>query len=171
MSIFYPSPYPQLPPKIAAVFASFPTTTSQNITGKANIISLHSMEANISLPATAGNLATIFNPTDITNVGTDDGIRVGITGIGYLIQQFKFTGANNTSNITVNWNGQTTKSPSVSTVYLQIWNYNSSTWETLASNNSASVNVDFNLQGTQSSNLSNYYDVSFVVILRVYQQN
>jgi len=72
--------------------------------------------------------------------------------------------------ITVEWEGQFSIAPSLSTVYLQIYNRTSGDWETLDSNNSANADVDFFLNGVKTSNLVNYYDVNYWVAWRVYQE-
>ena len=83
---------------------------------------------------------------------------------------FKDKNTNDTQTIQVDWNGQSDRAASDSTIYLQIYNRNSTTWETLNSNDVAVANVDFDLTGTQSTNLSNYYDENYWVACRVYQE-
>ena len=65
---------------------------------------------------------------------------------------------------------KTSIAPSISTVYLQIYNRNSDEWETLDSNNITIADTKFTLNGTQSSNLSYYYDEDYFVIHRIYQK-
>lgn len=85
----------------------------------------------------------------------------------YAIHQFKDF-ANGYNSITLNWNGQSNVAPSTSAVYLQIYNYNSSSWETLDSDNISTANTDFDLTGS-IANLTNYKDGSSVITSRVYQ--
>ena len=59
---------------------------------------------------------------------------------------------------------------STSTVYLQIYNRDTTTWETLNSNSTASVNTDFSLIG-YVADLTNYKDASNVISCRIYQSN
>lgn len=72
--------------------------------------------------------------------------------------------------IITNWKGKTNLAPSQSTVYLQIYNRNSDSWETLDSDDTTGSDTEFSLSGTQSSNLSDYYDASNWVACRVYQE-
>jgi len=88
----------------------------------------------------------------------------------FAIFEWKDQNTNSTDKIEPSWNGQTDRAPSVSTVYLQIYNRNSTTWETLDSDNTTGINTDFDLTGTQSINLSDYYDGSNWVSCRVYQE-
>lgn len=133
---------------------------------------IYTREAKTSLPTVATDLATTYSAGDVTDVGTDNAVRVGITsvlGSTHNIHLYKFLATANTKGITVTWNGQTTLAPSAATVYLQIWNNNSSAWETLASGSSSSVNTDFTLTGSIKVNNSYYYDGSLYVYARVYQ--
>lgn len=125
-----------------------------------------------SLKTTDQDLATIYSAQDITDVETDDGVRVGIqgNGTGYLQHLYKFFAANNTDNITVDWNGQVDIAPSSRTVFLQIYNYNTSSWETLDSDNSSGAQIDFNLSGSITANQSNYYGAGNRISARIYQQ-
>lgn len=131
----------------------------------------YSRGSQASLPTNTTNMATLFTQTDYDNAATDDASRAEETGSDYVIHLFKYDNANNTDNITIDWNGQCADAPSASTVYLQIWNSNSSSWETLDSDNTTGANTDFDLSGSITSSQSNYYTGSDnTVIARVYQQ-
>jgi hypothetical protein len=86
-----------------------------------------------------------------------------------LIHQYKVIGTDITP-ITVTWEGQSTLAASSSTVYLQVFNYNSGSWETVDSDSTAAANTDFILTGYIDTNVSNYYDVGNVVAFRIYQE-
>lgn len=123
----------------------------------------------VSLPSTNGELTTAFTGTNYTDVSSKNDTRVSQNGnpTEYIIQQFKdYAGAN--SAVDVEWEGQSNKAPSVSTVYLQIWRVSNSTWETIASNSVANANTDFTLTANVAS-LTNYKDASNVITCRVYQ--
>lgn len=131
----------------------------------------YSRGSQASLPTNTTNMSTLFTQTDYDNAATDDASRAEETGSDYVIHLFKYDNANNTDNITIDWNGQCADAPSSSTVYLQIWNSNSSSWETLDSDNTTGANTDFDLSGSITSSQSNYYTGSDnTVIARVYQQ-
>ncbi len=123
-----------------------------------------------ALPGNDDNIETSFTSQDYTDVEVDDGTRVSQTAQGeYAI--FLFKNKNDSQeNITLNWNGQSDRAPSDSTIYLQIYNRNSTTWENLDSDDETGANTDFDLTGTQSANLSNYFDADFWISWRVYQQ-
>lgn len=128
----------------------------------------HTRGAYISLPTDDGNLSTTYSGGDITDVETDNGVRVGVTGTSeYIVHQFKnFVGSQTHCFLT--WNGQSSEAPTASTVYLQIFNQNSVTWETVDSNSTASASIDFNLTAS-ISDLTNYKDASDTISCRVYQ--
>jgi len=56
----------------------------------------------------------------------------------------------------------------VETVFLQIYNQNTTTWDAVDSDNASAVNTDFILKGT-IPDLTNYKDGSNVMSCRVYQ--
>lgn len=130
----------------------------------------YSRESSSSLGSDDTTLATVFSEADYTTVGTDDDNYVNLEGIQEYFQfLFKEKHTNNTDNFKITWKGKSTLAPSVSTVYLQIYNRTTSTWTTLTSNNTASANTKFTLESTISSNLSDYYDSNYIISARVYQ--
>ena len=88
----------------------------------------------------------------------------------HSIFQFKNQNSNNTDNITLYWKGQTDLAPISSTVYLQIYNRNTTTWETVDSDNTTAADTDFVLTNVISVDVSDYYDGSNWVSARVYQE-
>jgi hypothetical protein len=122
------------------------------------------------LPANDTNLATGFTAQDYADVLTNNEVRVDQSTNGQFavfLFKDKYSG---TDTIAATWEGQSTLAPSSSTVYLQVYNKNSTTWETIASNNTESANTDFFLKGTVTSNLSDYFDANFWISCRVYQE-
>lgn len=126
-----------------------------------------------SLPTDKSNLATSYSTSDETDVATDNNIYVDLEGVdlGYMIHQYKYEHTNNTDNPTATWRGKSNHEPSTSTVYLQIWNNNTSAWEALDSDAVTGAGVEFELTGTKTATVANYYDgASNEVAVRVYQQ-
>ena len=121
------------------------------------------------LPTDATDLTTAYSTQDYIDVSTSNDVRVGITGTDqYVVHQYKdFTGGRSSGS--VHWEGQSTQAPSVATIYLQVYNVNTTTWETLASNNSAAANTDFTLDGS-IPNLTNYQDAYGITACRIYQR-
>lgn len=121
-----------------------------------------------ALPTDDAELETLYSGSDVTDVATDNGVRVSQSAITeYMIHQYKnFVGAN--TNCVLTWNGQTDLSPASSTVNMQIYNRNSTTWETIASNNTASANTDFTIAFTVND-VTNYIDGDKVISSRIYQ--
>jgi len=97
----------------------------------------------------------------------DDGSRVGSTGNDYVLHQFKdYT---TETKITLHWNGQSNLAPSSSTVYLQIYNRNTTTWDTVDSDGVTAAATDFDLEAN-IADLTNYLDEELIICCRVYQQ-
>jgi hypothetical protein len=85
----------------------------------------------------------------------------------YTIHEFKdFVGT--AGNVRVEARARTTVAPSLSTVYLQIYNYNSSTWETIDSDNGSPADTKFTLTA-DIADLTNYKNGSQMIVCRVYQ--
>ncbi len=68
------------------------------------------------------------------------------------------------------WDGQSSVAPSTSTVYLQVYNRTTGSWETKDSDSTAGADTDFELKTTITANLNNYYDANGWVAYRVYQE-
>lgn len=132
----------------------------------------YTREAKDTLPTDNANLATSYSSGDITDVETDDGVRVSIDGNDsqYLIHQFKTAHENATDDIRVSWNGQTIIACSVKAVYLQVYNHTSGLWETIDGDNTTAKDTDFDLVSLIDSGHANYYNgVYNEVSFRVYQ--
>jgi len=132
----------------------------------------YTREANASLPADNTNLSTQYSVTDVSDVSTDDATRVAVVAANdeYALHQYKLNLPSNTKTIYVKWNGQSNVAPSTSSVLLQIYNYNSTAWETLDTDSTSAADTDLTLEGVQSASLSNYHGTDDEVSVRVYQK-
>jgi len=130
---------------------------------------LYTREENENLPSNKSDLSVVYTTIEENDVSKNDGVRVGLTGEegNYLLHQFKKLHNNRRDRIKIKVNLQSSLAPSLSTVYLQIWNGQTNSWETLDSNNKADANVDFSLFGDVSD--TSYYDFNNEVAIRVYQ--
>lgn len=119
------------------------------------------------MPSDDTDLTTTYSTQDLSDVASDDSVRVAQSAsVGnYAIHQFKDYATGSQADIT--WNGQSTIAPSVSKVYLQIYNHITTTWNTLASNSIANADEDFNLIANAVS-LDDYQEDG-IVSCRVYQ--
>jgi len=110
-----------------------------------------------------------YSEQDYLDVDTKNDVRVSQSATDeYAIHQFKdYVGASN--SVSLEWEGQTNCAPSFSTVYLQIYNHDTSAWETVDSDNSSAVDTDFTLSGN-IADLTNYKSASNVIVCRVYQK-
>ena len=123
------------------------------------------------MPANDVNLDTAFNYQQYLDVASDDETRVEqCTTGGYTIQQFKVQGADNNSFMNVVWNGQSGRAPSASKVVFQIYDRVDNAWEDLDENAVAGANTDFTFDVDIITDLDHYYDGSYWVSFRVYQQ-
>lgn len=87
----------------------------------------------------------------------------------YAIFLFKDQNTNSTDKFRPTWIGMADYPPSLATVYLQIFNRSTLTWETVDFNNSAGSREEFTLSAWVDSSLDDYYDGSDIVSCRVYQ--
>jgi len=90
---------------------------------------------------------------------------------GYLIHQYRFINTNLNDDIKIRINLRSDLSPSLSPVFLQIWNVATSSWETIDYDDSASAYEDIDLIKTISSNKDDYFDNNFEIVVRIYQHN
>jgi hypothetical protein len=126
-------------------------------------------------PADDANLEHTFIMNDYDDVAIIDGIYITQcategTAQEYSLFLFKNTNNNSTDSITPVWYGKTNLAPTISTIYLQIFNRTSGLWETIDSDNTTTADTYFYLQGFISANLSDYYSGSNVVSCRIYQE-
>lgn len=127
-----------------------------------------------TLPANDNDLQTAFTAQDITDVATDNNVYVLQTALStgeeFALFLFKDTHPDSLGTIILQCIAKSDIAPTQSTVFLQIFNRNSVTWETLDSDNVTAANVEFTLNGEQSANLADYYDASNIIAARVYQE-
>jgi hypothetical protein len=117
------------------------------------------------------DLANWFTGAEYTSVETKDGNRViqPASSEQYSVFLFKDIYSGQVP-FTVECNLQSSLAPSLSTVFLQIYNRVSMTWETLDSESLENADTDFTLTGEKSTNLADYFDAGFEISCRVYQQ-
>jgi hypothetical protein len=122
------------------------------------------------LPGDDADLETVYSAQDVTDVGTKDDVRVSQNAVAeFAIHQYKdYGGAAGVCDI--EWEGQTNYAPTESTVFLQIYNRDTTTWETIDSDNTSAADTDFSLTAHMSS-LTDYKDASNTISCRVYQQD
>jgi hypothetical protein len=121
-----------------------------------------------ALPSDDADLETNYSAQDVTDVETNNNVRVGQVATGeYMVHQYKnFVGAD--SQCVLTWEGQSTLAPSASAIVLQIYNRVTPGWETVDSDNTTAVNTDFTLTAA-IGDLTNYKDAGNVISSRIYQ--
>ena len=123
----------------------------------------------VELPAGADDLTSSYTEQNYIDVSSINDVFVGQdTSYNYTIHQFKeYCGSSDICTLTCVC--KTNFLPSLSPVYLQIYNRDTSSWETVATNNTANVNTSFTLSANIFG-LSDYKDENTVISCRVYQQ-
>jgi hypothetical protein len=121
-----------------------------------------------SLPTDTADLETPYSEQEVLDVATNDGTRVSQSATGeFAIHQFKdWVGSANSCTIT--WEGQTNCPPSLSTVYLQIFNPLNPSWDTLDTDNTSAADTDFTLT-VSIPDLTNYKSVNQITC-RIFQE-
>jgi hypothetical protein len=114
------------------------------------------------------DLSHIYTEQEETEVATVDTNWVGQPGsMVYMLHKFK-SFVDDRQYCSVEWMGKSTLAPSLSAVYLQIYNRTTGLWDTLDTNNTSDEDLDFELEG-RVPNLTNYKNISNVISCRVYQ--
>lgn len=109
-----------------------------------------------------------YTEQEEVDVETVDNIFVGQTGaLVYMVHLFK-TFVDTKNYCSIAWVGQSSLEPTLSTVYLQIYNYTTALWETIDSNSKASYDESFELED-RITDLTDYKNASNVISCRVYQ--
>jgi hypothetical protein len=123
-----------------------------------------------TLPTNDADLDTDYTEQDYIDVSTKNDVRVCQSGdsSSFIIHEFKdFIGDQNTCNLECEL--RSTLAPSSSTVYLQVYNRNTTTWDTVDFDDSSAADTDFVLE-TFMSDLTNYKDGNSVISSRIYQE-
>ena len=120
------------------------------------------------LPTNDNDLETAYTAGDVTDVSTKNDVRVAQSATDeFAVHQYKdYVGASGSCNL--EWEGQSDLAAGSSTVYLQIYNRNTTTWDTVDSDSTSAANADFSLTATVAD-LTNYKDAGSVISCRVYQ--
>lgn len=125
----------------------------------------------VTLPAGSSNLSTLFNSPEYSAVATLDDVYANQVApvASYSVFQFRNQYVNSVDRPHTECYVKSDLAPSISAVYLQVYNITLTTWETLASNNIANADTRFFLEGTIDGNLDDYLDVNLWYSFRVYQ--
>ena len=121
-----------------------------------------------TLPTNNNDLETNYTEAQEVLVSTRNQSGVGQTGTSqHIVHQFKnFLGSKTVCEI--EWEGKTTLTPVTSTIYLQVYNQDTSLWETVDSNSTWQQDINFELS-KKILDTTDYKDGSNVISVRVYQ--
>jgi hypothetical protein len=130
----------------------------------------YSKDSPSSLSQDDSDLALVYTSDEEATVDILDTTGyVTIDSIGtYRMHVFKQQHQNSTDAVIIDIGAKTEYSPASYPIYLQIYNYDTATWETLDTNNYSTINTDFRLFGNVTSNLASYYNNRWICA-RVYQ--
>ena len=122
------------------------------------------------MPGNNDELSSDYTEQNYTDVDTNNAVRVGQTAddTKFAIHQFKdYAGAE--SSVTLIADLQSDYAPSASTVYLQIYNYDTTAWVTVDSDDATGADTDFELRA-DIADLTDYKDGG-IITSRIYQEN
>ena len=122
-----------------------------------------------ALPANANDLSSDYSEQNYTDVESNNAVRVGQSADDSNFAIHEFKDFIDESYVTVVADLQSDYAPSSSTVYLQIYNYDTTTWETKDSEGAADADTDFELTAA-IADLTDYTD-SGIMTWRIYQEN
>lgn len=133
---------------------------------------IYSREFQASVPAGIDDLATRYTEQELEDVSIDDDIYVSLLGntVGFLLHQFKFYHTNSTDPITVTVRMKSIVAPSASTVFLQIYNFDTDLWENLDSDSGTAADTEFELKGTKTLSADYYGSPGNLIVARIYQE-
>ena|SRR3990167_4036197 len=130
----------------------------------------YSKEAKASLPATAADLQA-YTLAEYEAVDSDNNVYAALnSGIAYAVHLFKKQNDNETDEIAATIRVKSDLAPSVATVFLQVYNFTTTTWETVDSDNATAANTEFDLTASITVDRADYYDADNIVAFRVYQE-
>jgi hypothetical protein len=122
------------------------------------------------LPADAADLETLFTAQDYIDVADDDDVYVD-QGATDEFAAFLFKDQNTGVDVfRVTWIGKSSLAPSTSVVKLQVYDWDSPTWEDLDEDNATAADTEFTLTGDILGDLDKYFDGSNWIACRVYQE-
>jgi len=122
------------------------------------------------LPIDDTNLSIDFGGSDYVKVRYQDNITVSQTASNqYAVFLFKDQNASSDYEIHIRCRVKSSLAPLIRDVILQIYNRDSSAWETLDSNNTSGADTYFILTGDIITHVSKYYDANNWIACRLYQ--
>jgi len=123
-----------------------------------------------SLPVDDTDLENLFRGQEYTDVHTENDVYVSQSAFTeYGIYEFKDQHTSVIEAPTVIAKVRSTIATTSVTAYLQIYNRDTTTWETLDSDSTTAADTKFTLTGTQHHNLDKYYDINKWISYRLYQ--
>lgn len=122
----------------------------------------------VSLPASTDDLENLYTEDEEIAIQKVNSNYVGQTGaMQYIVHQFKRYLTTETKCL-LKWRGKSTLPPSLSPVYLQVFNCQTLLWETVDSNSVVTDEAAFYLE-KEIVDVTNYKDDHGVITCRVYQ--
>jgi len=120
-------------------------------------------------PADDTNLTTLYSEQDYIDVATDNDEFVTITANTIGMHLYKDRSMVGQLPVNIIARAKSSIAPTLSTVYLQIYNRTLGEWENLTSNNTAGAGEEFQMNASQTLSLEDYFDADNRVACRIYQ--
>jgi len=113
-------------------------------------------------------LETNYSSSDYTDVSTKNDVYVRQSAVGeYAIHQFKDYIDGNSYSVEIE--ARSNCNADLSTIYLQVYNINTSSWETIDSNNTVEAGAEFTMTASKDG-IGDYKDDNNIVSFRIYQE-
>jgi hypothetical protein len=112
-----------------------------------------------SLASIKDGLGYWFDDNGYDDASTDDANLDELTSSASQAPLYTFIDkhSSNTNTLYGKWIGQSTVAASTRSIYLQIYNWNTNTWDTVTTNSSCAADTDCTVKGNKTTNLSYYY--------------
>ena len=139
-------------------------------TPKALLTNVYTWEVLGAMPTTIDDLSNVFTATDFSEVFSDDNSYHDITGSGFLAVMARKRNSNSTDQFAINIKLKSSRAPTSSTVYMQLYNHNTDSWEAADSDNVTAADTELTLSVDKTTSLSDYYDADNYIAIRAYQE-
>lgn len=151
--------------------ARIQTTATKNVTGIARIATeVYSMESKTALPVDNSRLANVYTRAQVTEADQDNAGYVDLSqNTRYGVHEFEYFVGLTPATFAVKWKGKSTRPASAGTVTMQLYNLNTSTWDTVATDSTTAAGTEMTLNANIASGYANYFDARGFIYARVYQ--
>lgn len=123
----------------------------------------------IALPSGIADLANSFTPTQYAQVEDFDSVYMVMSAGGTAVILMKYEHDNDDDAVNVSWRGKSTLATSVNPMRLEVYNFDTSSWELKDADTTSAGDANIELTTSIGVDVENYYDANNKVVARVYQ--